>query len=63
MYVSNTPPRVLRGIEVIEQCRDRPDQESVEKYINCQEIMKTTYKKKKIKNSMLLFWYKKNTTR
>jgi hypothetical protein len=25
------------------QCRDRPDRESVEKYKNCQEIMKTTY--------------------
>jgi hypothetical protein len=67
IYVSNTPPRVLRGMEAIKQCRDRPDRESVEKYKNCQEIMKTTYKnkkkKKKIKNSMLLFWYKKNTTR
>jgi hypothetical protein len=42
MYISNTPPRDLRGIEVIEQCRDRLDRESVEKYINCQEIMKTT---------------------
>jgi hypothetical protein len=42
MYVSNTPPRVLRGIEAIEQCKDRPDRESVEKYKNCQEIMRTT---------------------
>jgi hypothetical protein len=39
-------------------CEQKADREFVEKYKNCQEIMKTTYKKKD-KNVMLPFWYKK----